>query len=165
MRQHRQRRSVKLLRGPSRPTHRGRRWPPPGPAEEDVDRALEQTLVSQGALVLAPFTDELTPEVSWAHWDTVTNPTLDNSYSAGLGFRMGLPWRSQISLGVPYVWNDFGRTEPPTGWVTQELCSRRSWSARVMFFQDCSDRLVGPRQRAAPVAPDPSPMSLASRVA
>ena len=22
---------------------------------------------------------------------------------------MGLPWRSQISLGVPYVWNDFGK--------------------------------------------------------
>ena len=83
--------------------------PPPGPGDEDVDRALEQTLVSQGALVLAPFTYELTPEFSWAHWDTVTNPTLDNSYSAGLGFRMGLPWRSQISLGVPYVWNDFGK--------------------------------------------------------
>ena len=66
-------------------------------------------LVSQGALVLAPFTYEVTPEFSWAHWDTVTNPTLDNSYSAGLGFRMGLPWRSQISLGVPYVWNDFGQ--------------------------------------------------------
>ena len=60
-------------------------------------------------MVLAPFTYELTPEFSWAHWDTATNPTLDNSYSAGLGFRMGLPWRSQISLGVPYVWNDFGK--------------------------------------------------------
>ena len=83
--------------------------PPPGHGDEDVDRALEQTLVSQGALVLAPFTYEVTPEFSWAHWDTVTNPTLDNSYSAGLGFRMGLPWRSQISLGVPYVWNDFGK--------------------------------------------------------
>ena len=83
--------------------------PPPGPGDEDVDRALEQTLVSQGALVLAPFTYELTPEFSWAHWDTATNATLDNSYSAGLGFRMGLPWRSQISLGVPYVWNDFGK--------------------------------------------------------
>ena len=73
-----------------------------------MDRALEQALVSQGALVLSPFTYELTPEFSWAHWDTITNPTLENSYSAGLGFRMGLPWRSQISIGVPYVWNDFG---------------------------------------------------------
>jgi hypothetical protein len=83
--------------------------PPPGPGEEEIDRALEQTLVSQGALVLAPFTYELTPEFSWAHWDTVTNPTLENSYSAGLGFRMGMPWRSQISVAVPYIWNDFGK--------------------------------------------------------
>jgi hypothetical protein len=76
--------------------------------DDDMDRALEQALVSQGALVLSPFTYELTPEFSWAHWDTVTNPTLENSYSAGLGFRMGLPWSSQISINVPYVWNDFG---------------------------------------------------------
>jgi hypothetical protein len=82
--------------------------PPPGVSDEEADRALEQALVSQGALVLPRGTYELTPEFSWAHWDTVTNPTLENSYSAGLGFRMGLPWRSQISVDVPYVWNDFG---------------------------------------------------------
>jgi hypothetical protein len=80
-----------------------------------MDRALEQTLVSQGALVLAPFTYELTPEFSWSHWDSVTNPTLENSYSVGLGFRMGLPWRSQISIGVPYVWNDFGKNGTTDG--------------------------------------------------
>ena len=74
--------------------------------EEEADRAIEQALVSEGALVLAPFTYELTPTFSWAHWDTITNPTLENSYSAGLGFRMGLPWRSQVSVDLPYVWND-----------------------------------------------------------
>ena len=77
----------------SQPTY----GPPPGPPVEELDRALEQTLVSQGALVLPRGTYEITPEFSWAHWDTVTNPRLENSYSAGLGFRMGLPWRSQIS--------------------------------------------------------------------
>lgn len=83
--------------------------PPPGaPGEDENDRALEQALVSQGALVLSPFSYELAPEFSWAHWDSVTNPTLENSYSAGLNFRMGLPWRSQVSLSVPYVWSDFG---------------------------------------------------------
>jgi hypothetical protein len=85
--------------------------PPPASPEEAAveDRALEQALVSQGALVLPRGTYELTPEFSWAHWDSVTNPTLDNTYTASLGFRMGLPWRSQVSLEVPYVWNDFGR--------------------------------------------------------
>lgn len=87
--------------------------PPPGsPYPEDAlgdnDRALEQALVSQGALVMAPGTYEISTEFSWAHWDTVTNPLLENSYSAGLGFRMGLPWNSQVSLSLPYVWADFG---------------------------------------------------------
>jgi hypothetical protein len=79
-----------------------------GADEDEMDRALEQALVSQGALVLPPRTYELTPEFSWAHWDTITNPLLENSYSVGLGFRMGLPWSSQISINVPYVWSDFG---------------------------------------------------------
>jgi hypothetical protein len=80
--------------------------PAPSPDEDELDRALDQTLIREGALVLAPFTYELTPSVSWAHWDKVQQPFVENSYSAGLGFRMGLPWRSQVSIGVPYVWND-----------------------------------------------------------
>jgi hypothetical protein len=86
--------------------------PPPPPSPEEAaaeDRALEQALVSEGALVLPRGTYELTPEFSWAHWDSVTNPTLNNTYTASAGFRMGLPWRSQVSLEVPYVWNDFGK--------------------------------------------------------
>jgi hypothetical protein len=59
-------------------------------------------------LVLPPWRWEIATEFSWAHWDTITNPLLENSYSAGLGFRVGLPWRSQISGNVPYVWSDFG---------------------------------------------------------
>jgi hypothetical protein len=82
--------------------------PPSAVADEEADRAIDQTLVRQGVMVLPRGTYELTPEFSWAHWDTVTNPLLENSYSAGLGFRMGLPWRSQLSVAVPYVWNDFG---------------------------------------------------------
>lgn len=81
---------------------------PSAVAEEDEDRAIEQALVRQGVMVLPRGTYELTPEFSWAHWDSVTNPLLENSYSAGLGFRMGLPWRSQLLVAVPYVWNDFG---------------------------------------------------------
>ena len=82
--------------------------PPSAVSDEEADRAIDQALVRQGVLVLPRGTYELTPEFSWAHWDTATSPLLENSYSAGLGFRMGLPWRSQISVAVPYVWNDFG---------------------------------------------------------
>jgi hypothetical protein len=88
--------------------------PPPAPNEEE-DRALEQTLVREGALVLPAFTYELTPEFSWAHWDRVQNPFVQNSFSAGLGFRMGLPWESQISVGVPYVVNDLRQDGTSSG--------------------------------------------------
>jgi hypothetical protein len=37
--------------------------------DEDLDRALERTLVREGALVLPPWTYELTPQFSYAHWD------------------------------------------------------------------------------------------------
>ena len=82
--------------------------PPSAVSDAEADRAIDQALVRQGASVLPRGTYELAPQFSWAHWDTATSPLLENSYSVGLGFRMGLPWRSQISVAVPYVWNDFG---------------------------------------------------------
>jgi hypothetical protein len=75
----------------------------PPPEEEDIDRALERTLVREGAIVLPAFSYELTPYASWAHWDSVQNPAVSNSFGAGLTFRMGLPWRSQFSASLPYV--------------------------------------------------------------
>jgi hypothetical protein len=79
---------------------------PPPDDDDEGDRALERTLVREGALVLPAFARELAPHFSWAHWDSVQNPSIDNSYSAGLTFRMGLPWKSQVSVSVPYVVND-----------------------------------------------------------
>jgi hypothetical protein len=80
--------------------------PPPIPEDDEMERALERTLVREGALVLAPWTFELTPQLSYAHWDKVQDPTIRNSYSAGLGFRMGLPWQSQVSVFLPYVYSE-----------------------------------------------------------
>ena len=78
-----------------------------------MERALERTLVREGALVLPPWTFELTPQFSYAHWDSVQDPFIRNSYSAGLSFRMGLPWASQVTVSVPYVWNE-GRDPFPS---------------------------------------------------
>jgi hypothetical protein len=75
--------------------------------DEDLDRALERTLVREGALVLPPWTYELTPQFSYAHWDKLQDPAVRNSYSAALTFRMGLPWTSQISATLPYEYNQF----------------------------------------------------------
>jgi hypothetical protein len=71
-----------------------------------MERALERTLVREGALVLAPWTYELTSQFSYGHWDSVQDPFIRNSYSAGLSFRMGLPWTSQVTVSLPYVWNE-----------------------------------------------------------
>ena len=73
-----------------------------------MERALERTLVREGALVLPPWTFELTPQFSYAHWDSVQDPFIRNSYSAGLSLRMGLPWASQVTVSLPYVWNEEG---------------------------------------------------------
>ena len=71
------------------------------PEDDDLDRALERTLVREGALVLPPWTYELTPQFSYTHWNKIQDPTVRNSYSAALTFRMGLPWNSQISATLP----------------------------------------------------------------
>jgi hypothetical protein len=95
--------------------------PPVGPAssadDEEAERALERTLVREGALVLSPLTYELTPQLSFAHWDRVQDPFVRNSYSAALSARMGLPWQSQISVSLPYVYNDlrFGSSDSGLG--------------------------------------------------
>jgi hypothetical protein len=84
--------------------------PQGAPADDDEsERALERTLVREGALVLAPFTYEVTPQLSFAHWDKVQEPFVRNSYSAALSARMGLPWTSQVSVSLPYVYNDLRR--------------------------------------------------------
>jgi hypothetical protein len=84
--------------------------PPASPEDEEMERALERTLVREGALVLPPWTFELTPQFSYAHWDSVQDPFIRNSYSAGLSFRMGLPWQSQVTVSLPYVY-DQGRDD------------------------------------------------------
>jgi uncharacterized coiled-coil protein SlyX len=96
--------------------------PPPSPEDDEMERALERTLVREGALVLPPWTYEVTPQFSYGHWDSVQDPFIRNSYSAGLSFRMGLPWQSQVTVSLPYVWNE-GRDPFP---VPLALATRAS---------------------------------------
>jgi hypothetical protein len=85
--------------------------------DDEIDRALERTLVREGALVLPAYSYELTPHFSLAHWDSVQNPQLRNSYGAGLTFRMGLPARSQVSVTVPYVVSDWTNRGTSSGFA------------------------------------------------
>lgn len=80
--------------------------PPAPPDEDDMERALERTLVREGALVLPLWTYEVTPQFSYAHWDKIQDPFIRNSYSAGVSFRMGLPWQSQVTVSLPYTYSE-----------------------------------------------------------
>jgi len=77
--------------------------------DQELERALERTLVREGALVLPKWGFQVTPQFSYAHWDKIQDPFISNTYSGALSVAMGLPWQSQISVSVPYVF-DQGRT-------------------------------------------------------
>jgi hypothetical protein len=80
--------------------------PPAPPDDEEMERALERTLVREGALVLLPWTYEVAPQFSYSHWDRIQDPDIRNSSSGGVSFRIGLPWQSQVSVTLPYVYNE-----------------------------------------------------------
>jgi hypothetical protein len=81
--------------------------------DEEIERALERTLVREGALVLPAWSFQLTSQFSYAHWDKIQEPFVSNSYSGALSVAMGLPWQSQISVSVPYVFSQ-GRDGNPS---------------------------------------------------
>jgi hypothetical protein len=84
---------------------------PPAPgqfevSEEAAERALERTLVATGNLVIPEGFAEVQPVFSYVRNEA---PTLvlfnvaQNQFTPILGFRIGLPWESQIDMAVP--WN------------------------------------------------------------
>jgi hypothetical protein len=120
---------------------------PPGPAkpgpgqfevdEEDIDRALERALVEAGALLLPPGMGEITPGFSYTRrerglpGDIVLledQPGLVGSedlfrrdtLEADLTLRLGLPWTSQIELGIPYGYEETSTVGRVNGAAFQE---------------------------------------------
>ncbi len=74
--------------------------------DDDEGRAaLQRTLVREGAGVLPPHAFELTPQLSYAHWNHPRGAALRNASTASLGLRLGLPGDAQIQLDVPFVRN------------------------------------------------------------
>ena len=95
---------------------------PPGALEVDVEaaeRALERTLTEQGALLLPKGFAEVTPTIAYTRRETtspvfaaVPNLVLANvdtkrdEVLANLNLKIGLPWTSQLEIGVPYNFVD-----------------------------------------------------------
>jgi hypothetical protein len=70
--------------------------------DEELNRALERTLVQEGLLVLPRGRYELQPQVSYAYWDRDRGP-LRYEWDASLTARAGVGWETQVQLTVPYL--------------------------------------------------------------
>jgi hypothetical protein len=70
--------------------------------DEELDRALERTLVQQGGLLLPSGVYELQPEATYARWDKSRGPLREETGGA-LTLRAGLPWQSQLQIRLPYL--------------------------------------------------------------
>jgi len=116
-----------------------RPMPAAAPEDDDFDRALERTLVREGALVLPPWSYQLIPQFSYSHWDTVQDPVVRNSYSAALTFQMGLPWTSQISATLPYAYDQLRDGSSSSGLADAGFL----FSKALLVESDWTPNLVG----------------------
>jgi hypothetical protein len=88
--------------------------------EDAAERALERSLTQAGALLLRPGLIEVEPSLIYARQEDET-PTFvsgggttfsgqlernSNSLTSDLSLRLGLPWDSQLELGLPYRWRN-----------------------------------------------------------
>jgi hypothetical protein len=84
--------------------------------EAAAERALERTLVQEGALLLPAGVAELTPSFTYTYnefdFPSVVDGFLGSTkversvFETALDLRVGLPWDSQVELGMPYRWVD-----------------------------------------------------------
>ena len=83
----------------------------PAPGQFKVDaqaaqRALERTLTATGALLVPYGSAEVEPAFGYARREIPTLALFTqerNEFTGSVGLRVGLPWESQLSLGIPYV--------------------------------------------------------------
>jgi hypothetical protein len=88
--------------------------------EGAAERALERSLTRAGALLLPSGVLEIEPGFTYARREDATPRFVTsggnvfageaeinaNSLTADLALRLGLPWDSQLEMGLPYRWRD-----------------------------------------------------------
>ena len=70
--------------------------------DDELNRALERTLVQQGAMVLPRRVYEVEPQLSSAHWDRERGP-FRYVWTAAINARAGIGWDAQLDARLPYV--------------------------------------------------------------
>jgi len=88
--------------------------------EEEAERALERSLTRDGAVLLPSGIVEVTPSFTYSRNEDRTPAFVStmagivageterntNSLTGNLALSVGLPWDSQLELGVPYRWRE-----------------------------------------------------------
>ncbi len=83
--------------------------PAPGQFKVDVQaaqRALERTLTASGALLVPYGSVDFEPTIGYTRRETpnlVLFTNNRNEFTTAFNLRIGLPWESQLSLGLPFV--------------------------------------------------------------
>ena len=101
-----------------------------------IARALENTLVDRGGQLLPPYVFQLVPDFSFGYQSEDQLAFLNNGSIVrqqshrdllewGFGFRIGLPWETQVGFRVPFDLNYGTATFGGTEYIQQQ--SRRSW--------------------------------------
>jgi hypothetical protein len=99
------------------------------PAEEEITRALERTLVREGGLVLPRWSIEAEPRFTYTYHgsnalqivqlngqtEVVQQNAKHDTFESSASLRLGLPWTSQVDLRIPYL---FDRQELATDSTT-----------------------------------------------
>src|SRR5690242_2092150 len=92
-----------------------------GLSDEEIGLALQSTLLQKGATLLPPWTVQLIPEFDYSYLRTnalaavttstgaavATQDTRSDLLGASATLRLGLPWKSQAQIIVPY---DYARS-------------------------------------------------------
>jgi hypothetical protein len=71
---------------------------------QDSTRALERALVRERGLLLSAGTKEIEANFVYTHENDNVSGFRRDSYGPGIAVRVGLPFRSQFELAVPYVY-------------------------------------------------------------
>jgi len=88
--------------------------------EGEAERALERSLTRAGALLLSPGILEVEPSFTYTRREDSIPQLFESngqifaaetklntdSFTADVGLRIGLPWDSQLEIGLPYRWRE-----------------------------------------------------------
>ena len=126
------RQRVEILEREVTPRRIGQAGPAPVAAdagiddEEDSNRALERALVRERGLLLSPGAYEIEPNFVYSHSDNNSAAFRRDAFGPGLALRVGLPWRSQLELALPYVFE-----QRRSGSVSTDSSGFGDWSVGV----------------------------------